>query len=139
MRAPAVLALAGLVLLAPWLAPPGQAQPQPATSVAVNQCRQALSLIVSAVPEGGSRQIFGWFSLPANSDQALFATPGNPLQINPAQPVYIYATMADNSDTYDGTDLLVQWQGRTYNMQRRDLLQVDGTGPFTVRAVRFIC
>lgn len=139
MRALASLTLACALLLAPWLATTGHAQQQTASLVAINQCEQRLSLLVSAVSEGGTRQTFGWFNLAPNSDQMLLVAGGNPLQINPTLPFYIYATNADDSVTWTDNDLRVLWQGQSYNMQQRDLLAVDGTGPFPVRAVRFAC
>lgn len=138
MRALTSLAFACLLLVAPWLARSGEAQ-QHATLVAINQCDQRLSLLVSAVSEIGKRETHGWFNLAPNSNQTLFIPGGNPLMHNVALPFYIYATNADGTLTWGDNDLPIVWQGRNYGMQQRDLLVVDGTGPFTVRAVSFAC
>ncbi len=137
MRQLRLLALA--LLAAAWLAPPGQARAQQATVVAINQCAQALSLLVSVVSEGGERQTRGWFRLAAGSEQILYLANGDPVTHRTAMPFYIYATNADDSVTWSDQDLLIQWQGRGYAMQERDLLVVEGTGPFVLRAVRFAC
>lgn len=107
--------------------------------VAINQCEQRLSLLVSVMPENGQRQTHGWFDLPPKSDKMLYMPNGNPVEHKVSLPFYIYAANPDDTMTWTDTDLAVEWQGRTYNMQRRDLLAVDGTGPFVLKAVRFDC
>ncbi len=137
MRALASLALACSLLLTPWMVRTGQAQQQ-AMLVAINQCEQRLSLLVSVVGESGKRETQGWFNLAPNSNQTLLVG-GNPLTHNIALPFYIYAANADDSLTWEDKDLPVVWQGKNYSMQKRDLLMVDGTGPFPFRAVSFGC
>lgn len=137
MRALTSLAFACVLLLSPWLARSGEAQ-EHAGLVAINQCGQRLSLLVSAVSESGKRETYGWFNLPPNSNQTLFIA-GGILMHKVAHPFYIYATNADDSLTWGDKDLSIEWQGKSYNMQQRDLLIVDGTGPFPFRAVSFAC
>ncbi|RVT98867.1 hypothetical protein EOD42_01770 [Rhodovarius crocodyli] len=129
---------AALLASATVLATTGHAQ-QMAAVVVVNECPQRLSLLVSAVPENGNRQTFGWFNLPARSNQNLFLADGSWLQHNTQMPFYIYATNADDSTTWSDNDLRVVWQNRSYNMQQRNLAPVEGTGPFAVRALTFAC
>ena len=134
MRAFLVIALT----LLPWLGSPGRAQTPSDIILAVSTCRQQISLLVSAVPAGGSRRTLGWFTLPPNQQQMLLIDGGGPLSVNPADPFYIYAILADNSDAWQGSDLTVQWQGQTYRMERRDLLMVTGSA-FPMRAITFAC
>jgi len=131
------LAVACSLLLAPWLARPVQAQPH-AMLVAINACGQGLSLLVSTVSESGRRETHGWFNIAPNSQQTLLID-GNPLTHSAALPFYIYATNADETVIWSDEDLRVWWQGRSYSMQQRNLMVVDGTGPFAVRAVQFDC
>jgi hypothetical protein len=138
MRALTSLAFACLLLLWPLLARSGEAQ-EHAGLVAINQCDQRLSLLVSAVSENGKRETYGWFNLAPNSNQTLLIAGGNVLMHKVALPFYIYATNADGKLTWEENDLPVQWQGKSYNMQKRDLQMVDGTGPFSFRAVSFAC
>jgi hypothetical protein len=137
MRVLASLALACSILMTPWLARPGAAQQQ-AMLIGINECAQSLSLLVSVVSEGGKRETQGWFNLKPGAKETLIVG-GNPLTHNVALPFYIYATNADESLTWGDKDLTIQWQGKSYGMQQRDLMMVDGTGPFPFRAVSFAC
>ena len=137
MRVLASLVVACSMLLVPSLARPSEAQQQ-AMLLGINDCGQRLSLLVSVVSESGKRETHGWFNLaPGRKDTLLVG--GSPLTHNVAHPFYIYAMNADESLTWGDSDLQVQWQGRSYGMQQRDLLMVDGTGPFPFRAVTFAC
>ncbi len=137
MRALATVAVACSMLMTPWFTRPGMAQ-QHAMLIGINECAQSLSLLVSVVPESGKRETQGWFTLAPGAKLTLLVG-GNPLTHNVALPFYIYATNADESLTWGDKDLSIQWQGKSYGMQQRDLLMVDGTGPFPYRAVTFAC
>ena len=144
MRAVSSLAVACSLLLTPSPVPTAQAQQQAqqpaqhAMMMAVNECAQPLSLLVSVVPESGTRETYGWFEIPAKKDQMLYVTGGSkPLMHTVGLPVYTYAKNADGSVTWEGGDLLVQYQGKSYRMERKDLYVADG--PFLIRAVAFAC